>query len=506
MLYARVSPKGSDWNAEETSVAMQIQEMKEYILRRDPQAEFMIETDEFRTGGNLQRPGIQKILADLDQPEPPWGTLVIWALDRLSRSLGDAVPIFEKLRDAGRGFICIRQDYLSTQGAMARFTLNQTILVAQLEREMTAERVKAKMVWIAEKGKVPSGRLPLGYRRKEGVKNEIEPDPETAPIVQDIFQRYLAQTEPIVEIKKRHPQYLLNNNQLYRMLRNRIYIGEIEYDGKVYPGLHSPIIDRDLFDKVGTLLPGSRRAPRPGAQKYQYLLQGLVFCHCGRKMVPYSVTKKNSTRYFYYKCQDTVNCKFAVNAVKLDEEVLRIVSELLMDPEYLRSRYEEYRRQLAEQKAGNKSRIDASAAAIIEVEKEVKNIEDLFLSGVVTPANAGLFNARLTAANQRLALLREQHKELIEALQDVPPQNELSALLDQIQTWADLLRQEGADFTVKRNLILAIVRYVKCINSDGDMEMSIVMTKNKKWRLAFLFPPAILKGFLSLKLQNFAVN
>ena len=168
-------------------------------------------------------------------------------------------------------------------------------------------------------------------------------------------------------------------------------------------------------------------------------------------------------------CVVKLNCKFAVNAVKLDEEVLRIVSELLMDPEYLRSRYEEYRRQLAEQKAGNKSRIDASAAAIIEVEKEVKNIEDLFLSGVVTPANAGLFNARLTAANQHLALLREQHKELIEALKDIPPQNELSALLEQIQTWADLLRQEGADFTVKRNLILAIVRYVKCINPDGDM-------------------------------------
>ena len=70
MLYARVSPKGSDWNAEETSIAMQLQEMKTYILRRDPQAEFLTETDEFRTGGNLQRPGIQKILADLDQPEP----------------------------------------------------------------------------------------------------------------------------------------------------------------------------------------------------------------------------------------------------------------------------------------------------------------------------------------------------------------------------------------------------------------------------------------------------
>ena len=140
MLYARVSPKGSDWNAEETSVAMQLQEMKEYISRRDPFAVFLEAKDEFKSGKNLNRPGIQMILADLENRDPAWGTLVVWALDRLSRSLADAVPVFEKLRDAGRGFICVRQDYLSTQGAMARFTLNQTILVAQLEREMTSER------------------------------------------------------------------------------------------------------------------------------------------------------------------------------------------------------------------------------------------------------------------------------------------------------------------------------------------------------------------------------
>ena len=344
MLYARVSPKGSDWSAEETSIALQIQDMKEYILRKDPEARFLVQQDEFKSGKNLNRPGIQAVLEDLELPEPPWKTLVVWALDRLSRSLADAIPIFEKLRDAGCGFICIRQDYLSTEGAMARFTLNQTILIAQLEREMTSERVKAKMVWIAEKGKFPVGKLPLGYRRKKGVKNELEPDPETADIVRDIFRSYLAQKEPVVELRRRYHQYLHTRMQLYRILRNHLYIGEIEYDGKIYQGQHQAIIDRKTFDAVNSMLPGERRAPRPGRQIYKYLLQGLVFCQCGKRMTPYSVKKTGNTRYFYYKCQDSVNCKYAINAERLDQEVMKTVREIATDEKYLRTLYNEWRR------------------------------------------------------------------------------------------------------------------------------------------------------------------
>ena len=298
MLYARVSPKGSSWDAEETTIAMQLQEMKNYVLRKDPQAIFLEETDEFKSGKNLKRPGIQKILEELKNNTAPWDTLVVWALDRLSRSLADAVPIFETLRDSDKGFLCVRQDWLSTQGAMARFTLNQTILIAQLEREMTSERVKSKMVYIAEHGKVPSGKLPLGYRRKENVKNEIEPDPETAEIVRDIFSAYLSQTVSIVSLRKKYEQYLCGKNQLYRLLRNRLYIGEIEYDGKVYRGNHEPIGPRELFDRVNSMLPGERNAPRISQQIYKYLLQGLVFCHCGKKNGPVQCKKEKRHTLF----------------------------------------------------------------------------------------------------------------------------------------------------------------------------------------------------------------
>lgn len=481
MLYARVSPKGSDWHAEETSISMQIQEMKDYILRKDPGAQFQVQQDEFKSGKNLNRPGIQAVLSDLDLPEPPWSTLVVWALDRLSRSLADAVPIFEKLRDAGCGFICVRQDYLSTQGAMARFTLNQTILIAQLEREMTSERVKAKMVWIAEKGKIPAGKIPLGYRRKKNAKNEIEPDPETAQIVKDIFNAYLAQTETVVELRRRYSKYIYGKMQLYRMLRNRLYIGEVEYDGKVYPGRHVPIIDRDLFDAVNALLPGERRAPRPGRQIYKYLLQGLVFCECGKKMVPYSVKKSGNTRYFYYKCQDTLGCKYAINAERLDAEVMEAVKEIVLDENYIRERYEDWQRDQAEKEKQNQSEIERSAALVTEAQQEVDKIDNLFLSGVVTPENAAHWNVKLQAARDNLELIRQKHQQMVDDLADVKANADLPDLLQELRRWADLLDRAGDDFTLKRNLILGIVKNVRCIDREGHIEIA-VMTKGKKWR------------------------
>ena len=481
MLYARVSPKGSDWHAEETSISMQIQEMKDYILRKDPSAEFLVKQDEFKSGKNLNRPGIQAVLSDLELPEPPWSTLVVWALDRLSRSLADAVPIFEKLRDAGCGFICVRQDYLSTQGAMARFTLNQTILIAQLEREMTSERVKAKMVYIAEKGKIPAGKIPLGYRRKKNAKNEIEPDPETAPIVQDIFKTYLGQTEPVADLKRRYSKYIYGKMQLYRMLRNRLYIGEVEYDGKIYPGRHVPIIDRAVFDAVQNLLPGERRAPRPGRQIYKYLLQGLVFCECGKKMVPYSVKKSGNTRYFYYKCQDTLGCKYAINAERLDAEVMDAVKEIALDENFIRDQYQEWQREQAEKEQRNQAEIDRSAALVAEAKQEVDKIDNLFLTGVVTAENAAHWNAKLSAARDNLELIRQKHQQLVDALAGISANDDLPSLLQEMRRWVDLLDRAGDDFTIKRNLILLVVKNVKCIDREGHIEIS-VMTKGKKWR------------------------
>src|SRR5574344_2045338 len=113
LLYARVSPKGSTWAAEETSIGVQFADMRAHVLRLDSSANFVEVYDEFKSGKNLNREGVQRILSDLSKTPVPWSCLVVWNLDRLSRSLGDAIPIFSRLRDSGCEFISVNQAYLS---------------------------------------------------------------------------------------------------------------------------------------------------------------------------------------------------------------------------------------------------------------------------------------------------------------------------------------------------------------------------------------------------------
>ena len=263
LLYARVSPKGSSWDAEETSISLQLEDCRNYILTRDPAAEFIEVIDEFKSGKNLNRPGIQRILSELDLTPCPWHTLVVWNLDRLSRSVADAIPIFEKLRDRGCEFISIRQDYLSATGAMARFILHQTILIAQLERETTSERVSAKMNQIASKGKVPFGYVPLGYRRKQGIKNTLEIDPENADIIREIFLMYRAGNMTFQNVQTRFPGKIKDRQYLYRILRNKIYKGILTYAGKEYQLECEHIISPKLFDEVNQMLESNAACYKP---------------------------------------------------------------------------------------------------------------------------------------------------------------------------------------------------------------------------------------------------
>ena len=137
LLYARVSPKGSTWNAEETSVAVQLQQCRDYVLKRDPSATFIEIYDELKSGKNLDRSGVQKVIADLQSGRCSWDCLVVWHLDRLTRSLADALPLFKMIRDADKGFMSVRQE-LDMFTAGGRFMMHIFIATAEYEREMTS--------------------------------------------------------------------------------------------------------------------------------------------------------------------------------------------------------------------------------------------------------------------------------------------------------------------------------------------------------------------------------
>lgn len=486
-IYARVSPKGSQWAAQETTIRAQIEECKAYVLSGDPGAVFQEVYDEFKSGKDLNRPGMQSIIEDIESGRPTFDTLVVWQLDRLSRNLADAAPLFEKLRDADLGFISIRQSYLSATGAMARFNLTQTIAIAQLEREMTSERITAKMHWIASQGKATWGKLPLGYQRQKGVKNTVEVVEEDAAIVRTVFELYYVghQTgsfEALSSFWGEHKEKLGDKKRMYKMLRNRFYVGEISYKEEIFKGEHRPIIDKELFETVQQLLPGKKyNAPRPGRRKYAYLLSGLVRCHCNpeRYMRPASVKKKNS-RYFYYQYTDS-DCQCLINAEKLDTAVLDAIKQIALDPEYIKACYEEYLGKMAQAQKKSDKQIQAALKECEESAAELNKIDDIFLSGIVSAANAEYWNEKLLAARHRKDLADEKYKELTAAQESFENQEKLSAVLESITGWASLLESAADDNILKRNLILSTVRQVRC-TEKGKFEVDLVFAtkKNKK--------------------------
>lgn len=482
LLYARVSPKGSSWSAQETSIAVQLAECRDYILRRvDPQATFAEVTDEFRSGKDLHRPGMQQILGELDSGRPSFGTLVVWQLDRLSRNLADAAPLFARLRDAGVDFIAVRQPYLSATGAMARFNLTQTIAIAQLEREMTSERITAKMRWIAQHGKVTYGSIPIGYRRKPGVKNTLEIVPEEAELVKQIFATYLecaarGSFEAMRALQAAHPDKVCDNKKFYKILRNRLYLGEVTYKGEIFPGEHPAIVDRETFDRVQQLLPGTKHnVPRPGRQKYAYLLAGLVRCCChpDRYMTPSAVSKKTK-RYFYYKCTDPA-CPCEINAERLDQAVLDLICRIALDPDYVRGCVEELDRENRKAKAALIPALQAAEKSAEDAKSEVERIAQMFLSGVVTPENSAFWNEKLSAARARIAETAADLEYQRSQLSDLTEHgDQLPAILRSIKGWADLLQKAPDDIQLKRNLILSVVHQVRC-TEKGRFDVDLII-------------------------------
>ena len=473
LLYARVSPKGSGYDGGETSIPIQLSECREFILRRDPAAEFIEISDELKSGKNLNRDGMRRIIAEMESPRCEWDCLVVWHLDRFSRSIADAAPLLKKLSDRGKGIMSVRQN-IDMFSAGGRFMINVFLSAAQYEREMTSERTTMKMKSIAKAGKIPYGKIPIGYRRIND--NTLEIDPEGAVVVIDIFRAY-ADGVANNEIFNKYRDRIKSKNTLYNILRNRLYIGEVAYSGEIHKGEHSPIIHPELFDTVQKMLPGKRyNVPRPGAQKYKYLLSGLVKCHCGRQMTNYSVLKKG-VRFPYYKCTDSI-CGNAINAQNIDEAILEKILEIARSPGFIESAVHDYEQQQLE--------IDAKLVPeIADLEKQIavadateKTAAALFTSGLVTTANMQYWNQKLSTAvsdRENLTIRRDALKSRLAEKQ----QSMLPDIMAAAASWAKIIKNADDDM-LKRNLVLALVQDI-ISTGKGTFDLNLVMSKCVSW-------------------------
>ena len=262
------------------------------------------------SGGTLDRPALQRLLTDVEAGLID--VIVVYKIDRLSRSLMDFARLVEIFDRNQVTFVSVTQSF-NTTTSMGRLTLNILLSFAQFEREVIGERIRDKFAASRKRGMWMGGYVPLGYdvRDRKLIINESE-----AATVRMIFKRFVAIGSATklakalvaegVRTKSGRP---VDKGYIYRLLNSRVYLGEATHKDASYPGEHAPIIDRSLWDKVHSILQTSPRLRAANARaRTPALLKGLIFTESGCAMTP-AFTKKGTRQYRYYVSMDVIRSR-----------------------------------------------------------------------------------------------------------------------------------------------------------------------------------------------------
>jgi site-specific DNA recombinase len=302
------------------------------------------------SGATTDRPALQRLLADITVGRVD--TIVVYKIDRLTRSLADFAKIVEVLDARGASFVSVTQQF-NTTTSMGRLTLNILLSFAQFEREVIGERIRDKIAASKRKGMWVGGIPPLGYRAQDGKLLVVESEAE---IVRAIFRRYAAlgsvrllrdelearginSKSWTTASDRRVGGKPLSRGALYLILQNRLYRGEIVHKGQSHPGEHTPIIDQLLWDAVQAQLAANTAERNSGTRTRQpSLLAGMLFDGNGNRMTPTHATKKG-TRYRYYVSRPLIasdqsdrSAGLRIPAGEIEQAVTSGMRQWLVDP------------------------------------------------------------------------------------------------------------------------------------------------------------------------------
>ncbi len=311
-IYTRVS---SDQGLEQDFNSLQAQrEAAEAYIKSQANEGWRLRREHYDdggfSGGSLERPALRHLLVDLAAGR--FDVVVVYKVDRLTRSLADFAKLVEMFDAHKVSFVSVTQSF-NTTSSMGRLTLNVLLSFAQFEREVTGERIRDKIAASKKKGMWMGGVVPLGYKveNRKLIVHEAE-----AATVQLIFQRYLdleslpALQRDLLERGIRTRSRVLasgrtignvpfTNGPLSYLLKNRLYLGEINHKGVSYPSDHRPIVDLAQFEAVQTKLAQNLNRLHSRKGSTRALLTGRLFDDRGNLMSPSHTTKKG-VRYRYY--------------------------------------------------------------------------------------------------------------------------------------------------------------------------------------------------------------
>ena len=249
------------------------------------------------SGGNMERPALKRLL--LDVQNGLIDIIVVYKIDRLTRSLMDFSKIVEVLDKHNASFVSITQHF-NTTTSMGRLTLNMLLSFAQFEREVTGERIRDKISASKKKGMWMGGKPPLGYYRKD---KKIYPDEEKVQLVHSIFEKYMElKSTTLLKAWLNKQGYNISVGNLNCILRNKAYIGLVGHKGTWYPGEHQGIISKELFEQVQAVM-ANNRINRQHYDPKKSLLSGKLYDDKGNAMSPSWSTGSGGKKYRYYVSQ-----------------------------------------------------------------------------------------------------------------------------------------------------------------------------------------------------------
>jgi len=387
------------------------------------------------SGGSMDRPALKRLLADIEAGRVD--CVVVYKVDRLSRSLLDFAHLMETFERHRVSFVSVTQQF-NTATSMGRLVLNVLLSFAQFEREIIGERIRDKIAATRRKGKWTGGTPILGYDvdRSNG-RPRLVVNAQEAARVREIFRLYLSLGSllPVVEElarrgwqnktwKTRRGQLKggrpFDKGSLYALLTNPLYVGKIRYKGELHQGEHEPIVDGEVFQQVqATLRHHGRSGGVAVRNKHGALLRGLLYCKaCGRAMT-HTFTCKGQRRYRYYTCTRAIqNGRKACSSPSLPageiervvmEEIRAIVRDRTLRAEVLRQAqelFEDERAELATEERGLKRKLAWHHAELRRVAGDAT---------VSAPDRMAELHERIAQCETRL---REVQRELQEPEQD----------------------------------------------------------------------------------------
>jgi site-specific DNA recombinase len=301
------------------------------------------------SGGSTDRPHLQRLLEDIRSRKID--VIVVYKVDRLTRSLADFAKLVELFDANGVSFVSVTQQF-NTTTSMGRLTLNVLLSFAQFEREVTSERIRDKIAASKRKGLWVGGPLPLGYQMKDGKIAVVENEAERVRL---IFRRYLelgGVNALVRDLRERNIRskarflatgatrggVLLGRGSLFYLLRNRFYIGEVKYKDEILPGEQPAIMDRALFETVQQKLTDQWSTRSTIRNASEHLLTRLLFDDANHRMVPTHATKAG-IRYRYYVSlpllhgeskSASVGSVSRISAAGIEETVIKALNEYLI--------------------------------------------------------------------------------------------------------------------------------------------------------------------------------